>query len=319
MSLLLSTLYQRTCSLIVGNASGGGLDLSHLRVTFTVNRADVQTPANAIIRVYNPNPETVQTVQQEYKQVYLQAGYGGTLGLIFSGGVRQVRHGRENQVDTFMEIVAQDGDTAYNFATMGQHNGTGTLGAGWKQDDLHAAILKALDPYGVTQGYTPTFGGPSMPRAKVCYGMARDYLRTLAEGCGSSWHVSDGALNMVPMNGTLPGEAVEVNKDTGMIGMPQQTINGITVRSLLNPKIKHGGQIKLDNNSIQLAQMSVAVSALNQFPGIDSNGIYKVFAITMHGDTRGQEWYSDLICTGLDATAPLSNTFTNSLVSGTGY
>lgn len=315
----MSALYGRQCSLIVGDSSGNGMELSALRVTFVVNKADVQTPAHAIIRVYNPNPDTVRTVQQEYARVALQAGYEGNFGLIFSGGVRQVRHGRENQTDTFMEIVAQDGDTAYNFATMGQHNGTGTLAAGWKQDDLHGLILQALDPYGVTQGYTPTFGGPAMPRAKVCYGMARDYLRTLADSCGTSWHVADGALNMVPLSATLPGEAIDVNRNTGMVGMPQQTLNGITVRSLLNPKIKHGGQIKLDNASIQLAQLSVAYGATNPFPSLDTNGLYKVYAITMHGDTRGQEWYSDIICAGVDATAPLSGPYVNASASSTGY
>lgn len=319
MSLMMNAQFGRVCSLIVGDTSGNGMELSHLRVTFIVNRADVQTLAHAIIRVYNPNPDTVKTIQKEYTKVYLQAGYGGTKALIFSGNVRQYRYGRENQTDTFMEIVAQDGDEGYNFATMGAHNGCGNIARGWNQDSLHDLITKALNPYGIDSGYTPTFGGKTMPRGKVCYGMARDYLRTLAESAGTSCHIADGKLNMIPLASTLPGEAVEINVDTGLIGMPQQTLSGITVRSLLNPKVKHGGTIKLKNDQIQLAQFSGASLALNQFPGLDPNGLYKVYAITMRGDTRGQEWYSDIICAGLNATAPMAGPYINAVASGTGY
>lgn len=310
----MSALYGRVCSLIVGDASGAGLDLSELRVVFSIGKSDSQTPAHAIIRVYNPSPDTVRTVQREYTRVALQAGYEGNSGLVFSGAVRQVRHGRENQTDTFMEIVAQDGDQGYNFGVANT-----TLARGWGQLDVHEAVLQALDPYGVVAGYVPDFGGKPMPRAKVCYGMARDYLRTLAESAGTSCHVADGKLNMVPLSGTLPGEAVVLTRETGLVGMPQQTLNGITVRSLLNPRIRHGGQIKLDNASIQQAQLSVAYSATNYFPGLDADGNYKVYAISMRGDTRGQEWYSDLICAGVDATAPLTGPYINATASSTGY
>lgn len=319
MSMLLSTQYGRVCSLIVGDAAGNGLDLSSLRVTFMVNKADVQTPAHAIIRVYNPSPETARQVQQEFTRVVLQAGYNGNSGVIFKGAVSQARYGRESPTDTFLEIVAADGDEAYNFATMGQHNGTGTLAAGWTQDTLHAAILKALDPYEVVAGNTPEFGGKPMPRGKVCYGMARDYMRTLAESCDASWHIADGALNVIPVEETLPGEAVVLTRETGLIGMPQQTLSGITVRSLLNPRIRHGGQVKLDNASVQLAQISTAYGAVNYFPSLDTDGAYKVYSVMMHGDTRGQAWYSDLVCAAVNGTGPISGPALTTLPSSTGY
>lgn len=314
MSMSLGAQYKRACSLIVGDAAGNGLDLSSLRVTFTVNKADVQTPANAVIRVYNPSPETARQVQQEFTRVALQAGYQGNIGLIFRGTVSQARYGRENPTDTFLEIVAQDGDEAYNFATMNT-----TLAAGWKQDTMHGAVLQALDPYGVVEGHTPELTGNPMPRAKVCYGMARDYMRTLAESCGASWHIADGALNVIPTEETLPGEAVVLTSETGLIGMPQQTLNGIAVRSLLNPRIRHGGEIRIDNASVQLAQASVAYGALNFFPSLDADGAYKVYSIAMHGDTRGQAWYSDIICAAVDGTAPITGPAITASPSSTGY
>lgn len=164
------------------------------------------------------------------------------------------------------------------------------------------------------------------------YGMAREQLRTLAGATGSSWHISDGAINMVPLAATLPGDAEVLTSMTGLIGMPQQTINGVTARSLLNPRIKHGGQIKIDNASVQQQAFNISYQpglANHVFTqegdgvvsntGLDADGNYKVYSITMIGDTRGQEWYSDLVCVGIDATAPLAGPYINATASSTGF
>ena len=310
----MTTQYGRKCSLIAGDQEGNGIELSSLRVVFTVNKSDTQSPAHAIIRVYNPSDDTARKIQKEYTHVFLQAGYEGNFGLIFSGGIRQIRKGRENQTDTFLEIVAQDGDEGYNFAIV-----NATLARGWTQKDLHAQLMQSFDPFGIKTGYVPDFAGPAMPRAKVCYGMARDHMRTLADSAGTSWHIADGEINLVPVAATLPGEAVVLTSATGLIGMPQQTIDGITCRALLNPKIRYGGQVHLDNASIQQAQISVAYSAINYFPSLDDDGFYKVYAVTMMGDTRGQQWYSDLICAAVDGTAPLAGPFINATASSSGF
>lgn len=306
--------YIRKCSLILGDREGNGLELSGLHVKFTVYKSDTQSPAYADIRVYNVSSETAESLQKEYTHVFLQAGYEGNFGLIFSGAVRQYRKGRENATDTYFDILAQDGDEGYNFAVTNT-----TLAAGWKQQDLHERVMQAFDPFGIKTGYVPEFGGPPMPRGKVCYGMARDYMRTLADSAGTSWHIADGMLNMIPVASTLPGEAEVITAKTGMIGLPQQTINGITVKCLLNPKIRYGGKIKLDNASIQAAQFSVAYAAINYFPSLDADGVYKVYAVTMTGDTRGDAWYSDLICAAVDGTAPLTGPYINATASSTGY
>lgn len=323
-------LYGRQCSLVVGNAQGAGLDLSELRVKFTVNRADTQSPANAQIRVYNLSDDTADIIQQEFTHVVLQAGYESNFGTIFQGAVRQYRKGRESATDTFLDILAQDGDEGYNFAIT--NTGQVPLAAGWDQTELHTRLLEDMEQFDITPGYVPGFGGPAMPRGKAIYGMTRDSLRGLANASGTYWHLSEGELNMIPIGAALPGEAVVLTAATGMVGLPQQTLNGIIVKSLLNPRIKHGAVVQLNNASIQQQSFNIAYapgSANSVFTGdgvVQNTGIetgrdgdYKVFAITMTGDTRGPEWYSDLICVGLNATAPLSGPYINAVASSSGY
>lgn len=324
----MSELFGRKCSLVVGDEQGNGLDLSELHVKFTINRADVQTPAHADIRIYNVSQETSEIIQQEYTHVFLQAGYEGNFGLIFSGKVRQFRKGRENATDTFLDVLAQDGDEGYNFAVIN----TTLDGANVDQVAQHDAITKAFESFGVTVGYVPDFAGPALPRGRVYYGMARDHLRTLADASGTSWHVADSQINMVPTYGTLGGDIEVLTSMTGMIGLPRQTINGVEIRSLLNPRIKHGKQIKIDNASVQQQSFNIAYQ-----PGLsnaafsvdndgqvsnmalDADGNYKVYSVTMTGDTRGQEWYSDLVCVAIDGTAPLAGPYINATASSTGF
>lgn len=301
----------RRVSLIVGSATGKGLDLSDLHVTFRINSATTQSPKHSVIRVYNVADATAKSIQQEFKQVFLQAGYGDNFGLIFSGAIKQVRKGRENATDTYIDLIAADGDEAYNWSVVNT-----TLAAGWTQSDCHRAMLQSMAQYGIAAGFSPTFAPTQMPRGKVCYGMSRDYLRTLADASGTQWSVQNGQLQMVPIDGVLPGDAIVLTSSTGMIGNPVQTVDGIIVKSLLNPNIKPGRRIQINNASIQQAALSTDYTATNYFPSLDDDGFYKVYALANSGDTRGQDFYSEMICVGLNGTAPLTSTFTNAVTSG---
>ena len=97
-----------------------------------------------------------------------------------------------------------------------------------------------------------------------------------------------------------------LNSETGLIGFPQQTTDGIAVRCLLNPGLRAMSRIKLDNASIQQHQVgldphSQATKAL--IPAIDADGLYRILAINHVGDTRGHPWYSDLVCLSVDPNA----------------
>jgi hypothetical protein len=304
--------WKRKFSLVLGDAAGEGLDLSEFHCKFQTHRADTQTPGWLTVRIYNLSESTRLQIQQEYTNVFLQAGYEGNFGLIFKGKIRQKRAGRESPVDTFLDLLAQDGDTAYNYSVVNK-----TLAAGWKSRDVVDSIVESMKQYDVVEGYTPEFAAYANPRGKVMFGMARDTMRDLADTAGASWCIHEGKLTITPLNAPQPGEAFVLNAMTGLIGLPVQTIEGINVRCLLNPNIKFGGQVVLDNESIQDAQLSVAYSAINQFPGKDDDGFYKVYSVQHVGDTRGQSWYSDLITVAVDGTKPLSGPFLNAVASST--
>jgi hypothetical protein len=294
--------YLRKCSLVVGDPSGKALDLSDLHVRFTVWQGTTQSPHQATVRVYNLSDATKVRVQQEFTQLQLQAGYDGIFGQLLLGTLIQKRAGRENGVDTFLEMIAVDGDTAYNQSVINT-----TLAAGASPTDIQRSIVKALSDYGVSMGGAPELPATQLPRGKVMFGMTRDHLRQHARATDTTWNFSAGQINFIPVNGYLgdPGQALVLTAQTGMIGLPTQALDGIIVRCLLNPNVKVGTLIKLDNASIQQARFSADYQALNEkLPSLADDGIYKVLAASHVGDTRGNEWYTNIVCSSINGTQP---------------
>lgn len=295
--------YLRKASLIIGENAGDALDLSELRFSFVVKRGDFQTPNSARIRVYNMNPNTMARVQKEFKRVVLQAGYEGNYGLIFDGTVVQTRRGRTSQVDTHLDITAADGDAAYNFAYVST-----TLAAGSTAQDHFNVAAQAMGQHGVGVGYTAGLQSNPLPRGKVLFGMARDALACTARNTGTTWSIQDGKLQVVPETSYMPSEIQEVNSDTGMVGLPVQTQNGVQIRTLLNPNYKIGTLIHLNQGSVQQLEFSLANSAQPQNAFIqttnplNADGYYYVMVAEHQGDTRGNDWSTDLICISADPT-----------------
>jgi hypothetical protein len=130
----------------------------------------------------------------------------------------------------------------------------------------------------------------------VIYANARDHLKKLADTYGFTWSVQDGNLVFISQGAYLPNQAVVITSKTGMIGTPQQTTEGIDVKALLNPNIKVHGRIQLDNASI--ARMKIDFwtpgSPANTPSPISHDGFYYALLVEHSGDTRGQEWYSNL-------------------------
>jgi hypothetical protein len=301
---------------LVGDS--GTLDLSQLRFKFKTTANDVETPNTAQVRVYNLNEQTQKQAISEYQTVIINAGYQGQLGTIFKGTIKQFKIGKESNVDSFLDIYAADGDIQYNFATINASLQKKTTGVA----QLNAlANSMDLPVNGQAPGFLQDNGGiiPA-PRGKVMFGLARYYLRDLANSYQCRWSIQDGVLTMIPLTGYLEGEAVKLNSSTGMVGVPEATDQGIQIQALLNPKFAVGGQVQLNNKDITatvikqqffpgLADISLVATVAGQSQNpqlqtspVDSSldGFYRILVIEHEGDTRGNEWYSNLTCLSIN-------------------
>lgn len=317
-----SEQYLRNCKLICYGTNLNGLDLSQLRIKFSVKQSDSQNPNSADIRVYNVSEETALSMLINLNppsgvstttpgSVVLQAGYDSNFGVIFQGNIKQIILGRESATDTFVDIVAGDGHLAYNYAIVNQ-----TIAAGASQEDILAAAATPMNKYGTTLGYVSQMKVSKLTRGKTMYGNARNYLRQVSQNTGQTWSIQNEKITLISKTSFRPGTALVLTSKTGLIGTPQQTNEGVNVKCLLNPNIQIGGRINIAEATVQNFKINLTNvnSPANIAPPLTQDGIYYVLTMDHTGDTRGVEWYTTI----LGITTPISTNPINSVQTSYG-
>lgn len=301
----------RACNLIV-SGSKGFKDLASLRVVFSIKQWSLQAPNMASFRVYNPAFETVKALKaKEFTKVEFYAGYQGNEGLVFSGEIKQTRSGHETAVDSFVDLFCADGETGYNQARV-----TKTLAAGWTPQDKLNVAMDAFKPFGITLGLNALdLSQPKAPRGLPLIGMARDIVRQVVMSKAGVWSIQQGKVKAVPKSlETGQSDTVTMNGHTGMIGWPEQTEDGIKVRSLLNPKLQPLMKLKIDPSAILEAEQNNNTQQTTQGQQLNQTliqqqlgaGTYTIFHLDRFGDSRGAEWFDESTCIGLGGSLPES-------------
>ncbi len=287
--------------LIVTNPQGGsqtvlriasdGFKTEGLRALFEVSQVGYPAWWYGDVTFYNLNSETAQVIIKEGYEVIVSAGYDkGAYGQLFKGKVFQPLWERENVTDfkvTLRCMVGRD-LTSQNFV-----NFTNKRLA--TQREIVANMAKAAYnpiPLGVVTDNLPK---AKLPRAYVAFGDPRDTLNNVARGNNSQWFISDRGLELGNMTEVPSDVALVYTPSTGLVGTPQQTEEGVNFRVLLDPRLKvkyPPMQVKIDQT--QTRQIKRAVGD-NVFTVLDRDGMYLVGGLKHYGDTRGNDWYSEVV------------------------
>lgn len=335
----MSQNWMRHFELQILSESGEGISLSDFKVTFRIEWTDTRWPRVAMVKIYNLSKDTCSRILgKEFAKIKIIAGYDGmpaavdssqvgvateidpsqvgqtngtNFGEIFSGEIRFTVTGRDNPTDTWVLIQAIDGHQAFMNASV-----TTTLAAGYTVADVHSVLMDSFNPFDVTRGITGDMPTTVFPRGRVLYQSTRDVMDNVAAQCGATWKLVAGQVQMVPTDKYIK-DAIVLSSDTGLIGMPQQTMGGgVNVRCLINPNIAINGLVQIDQASVYRASLSsdevkalpsrasegntngnlMVNGTLQQPASIAADGVYIVSAIDYTGDTRGQPWYMDLMC-----------------------
>jgi len=281
---------------------GTALDLSQMHIRFNTTQMDLEECPfpRAEVTIFNLNPDTVKKIQDEYTEVILQAGYeGGDFGVIFKGTITLIRTGRFNALDSFVQLAVADGDKA-QFSVVAQ-----SVKAGQTPAAVAKALSKSTEVNGVKINPAGITGGVQYIRGKVLWGSAVARANELAVSQGGTYSIIDGQLVFTPLQGYQPGDIVVLNTETGLIGVPEATIEGIQFTSLLNSKIRLGQRVQINNKDINTteARKAPTTQAVPLFADVTADGVYRAVVVEHQGDTRGQEWYTTMTGLSLDGSA----------------
>lgn len=299
----------------------------NLRVRFDIQTRFMRSAWLANIEIWNPNesvanfllsqgsttggsaPPTVpastpaQPLQQGM-EVALSAGYQttGQYGVIWDGFVLQPLFDRVNQTDfvvTLHCIIGLD-ELGRNFL--------GRVYGGAQLNQMELVQQMAADCYHpISPGFiAPGLAKNTLSRAKVVFGTPSKFFDEIASSNNMSFflgargllNIGDlGAENNFPTAPKYTFSGVPDAKADGLIvGTPQQTQFGVNCRLLLNPNVVVGNPlmaIRIDNTVIQQLQRSPG-QVPESWSILQQDGVYVVVGARYIGDTRGQEWYTDV-------------------------
>ena len=286
---------------IPDNLADGRGDGPGLRISFDTHQRDSSTPNYANIRVFNVSEKSAASALKRGAEVKISAGYAGQVAEIFKGQVIQARTNvreRPDDPNTALVILATDSGIARNFAVVNK-----TLSAGHTHADRAMACIDAMKDQGVSLGYiaSTALAKTKFPRGIALFGMAKDILRATCGATNTSFSIQRGKAQILENGKGLPGGVVPLRGDTGLLGLPVQTIQGVEARLQLNGNIVVGSMVSIDSKIIQQSSFSPAYGSANENYYLDSarlatDGIYKVYVVEHAGDTRGSAFETSIVC-----------------------
>ena len=265
--------FGRQLKLNIGNEKES-IEITNLRVAFSVEKTLTSEPNPAVIRVWNLNSSNRNLITSKiYNRLSLSVAYqDDELRMIYKGDITDVVTLRDG-TDFITEMTCGDGHAAYTKAKVNK-----TLKAGSTDKDIMNEASKSM---GAEKGVVSLPKDRALPRGKVITGNARDVMHKVGRNNNADWSIQDGQMTVLPKDKVLSdNEGFVVSQTTGMINSPEKTDNGLQITMLCNPALRIGGLVRVE-------------SIIKEY-----NGDYKITDIEHAGDLLGNDWYTKIICIG---------------------
>ncbi|HED4470634.1 TPA: hypothetical protein R4342_001661 [Pasteurella multocida] len=248
------------------------LIIEQLRVSFEIDKTINEKPNPAKISIWNLNRTHInQALSQSFKKLTLLVGYH-ELRTIYSGDINKIKVRRDG-LDFILDIECSDGFKAYTESRV-----SSTLKKGATDEQIIKEIQKTMPQ--VNESTVDIPNKRQLPRGRVMNGDSREVLNRIARNNNADWSIQDGSLVFLPKDKVLNDDVILLSQETGMLGMPEQTDDGLELSCLLNPALQIGGLVNVK-------------SILEYF-----NGEYKVIKLSHNGDGLGGDWVSRLTVIG---------------------
>jgi hypothetical protein len=262
-----------------------------LHCTFNIDRPGYKAPYYAEVEVWNTKVELENELfQAENAKVIVEAGYeDGSFGEIWNSALFQVLLDRENVTDYKLTLRCMDGLGLFDNNIVNE-----AMGAGATVETIVDTVTSKAETTIPIQYMTRDLKLVSLPRARILYGPPKQILEEIGDNHDAQMFWEDGKLCFSKItDSSNVAQAVEIGPDSGLIGTPQQIPYGVTFKCLLNPLLKIKAppmltKLNMTRYRLQKITQGALVSRLDQ------DGLYKVVKIQHIGDTRGNDWYTEV-------------------------
>lgn len=262
-------LFGRRCDILVHD-----LRVTGLRVSFAIKRTLRSLPNAAEVKVYNLSRDSrarIESVADEGSvRVQILAGYGDEVFNIFTGDLKDAQSTRDG-ADVITAVSGVDGGHAHRTSRVSRSFSPGAAVStvlGFLADSIGVDIGNAVEAFA---GSALGDSGRTFPSGTTVNGSAAEELDALCRSAGLEYSIQDNRLQVLTIGRAVPGQAVRLSPETGLVGSPTEGNRGVVSgQCKIIPDVQPGRLIQLDAEFIQ--------------------GVYRLDSCEYVGDTHGSDW-----------------------------
>lgn len=277
-------LFDRQYRLSAGAAGSEGFEIGEgspmpLHISFSLEKAEVQSPNTAKISLWNLSPAHLAALNQKDCIVTLKAGYGASMPLVFVGTVTNVET-QADGADTRTDVEALDGrkelrDTYVTLSYLSSISSKDIIQTVAGQMGL-AVVFSEQASFADIPDYS--FVGPGK--------------EALDRICGTNklvWSIQNGILQVRGPNEPINTRAFLLSPKTGLVDIPKKLAKG---EQNSGNAVANSGQNKAQIGWEVVYLMNAAIG-VNDYVKLESkkvSGVFRVSKVKIEGDNFGERW-----------------------------
>ena len=275
--------FNRSASVVITTKLGIPLDISGLKIVFSVKKTLSTFSNSARVNIYNLSRRSFEQIAVE-DDLILNAGYidGAGEKLLFKGDIQKISVEHLGP-DIITKLQCDDGGLKLREIRGNLSYGTGVLAL--------QIIGEILSAFSFPSRQHATFTDAKYLHGFSHVGSAKEALSKLTEKIGVEWSIQNGEAQLLLKGGVNLTPPIPVSALNGMIGSPDlfddiqgelslnKRSSGWRVRSLVNPEIEPGGRLNITSSNV--------------------NGLFRIEEVDHFGDTFGADWQTIATVTGL--------------------
>lgn len=276
----MSRYYLRQWSIDLGDeAFIEATNIQQFKMTFNVIREFGGNVSYADIALYNLSESTANKAIKQGLEIVLRAGYQDTIDNIFEGKIINIFRERQ-QADTITRMICRGGKQSTD-KTVSKPFG--------KEATLAPIIRECV----TAMGYAISINDDDFadlqpfPRGYMLHGDPVVMLRKLADMHRFKWVIENDTVVIIGFEKYRQGDPIKISEFTGMVGIPQITVEGCDVKTKLNPAIRIGARIDIQS---EFKSFNFGDMYFREIPPSAGTGVYKVMKIVHQGDSHGDDW-----------------------------
>jgi len=275
--------FDRICKIIiVGNQE---ITIENSRIQFEITKSRVAKENTAKIDIYNLSHRTRKSISDDEFFVRIFAGYVRDKGLIEigQGDVSKVKHNRD-KTEVVTEIylaeglkTIRDNPISISFSSKSKLKLSSIIDNLKTKGSFIFKIIDFDDSKMIENGYSDI-------------GSIDRILDNLSEHFDFTWSMQNGVIIIKGNKISTLKEVMLLTPESGLILHPE------TVKKV-SRRLNKSTIVQEDKKTSSIQSLLMPFLQINDIIEVrsqDYQGFYEIQKITHRGDTRGNDWYSDL-------------------------